>query len=391
MVLLGIILIGFSLRTGVVSFPPLVLHISADIPLESIVVGVIGSIPLFVFAGCGIIAPPIAARLGLDRAILLAVVLMVAGLAVRSLAPGVVVIIVGTVITLLGAGLANVYLPPAVKSHFPDWIGGVTTAYVALSAVGAMAATVVAVPVADAIDWRASMGVWAVIAAIALIPWIAAARNQGARDPRLAEPDPMRVAHLLRSPIAWSMVGMFGVSALVSYSIFAWFPVLLVEHSGVEPAVAGVLMGVFAAGAIPCSLLVPRLVVRFEQHQPRFVLVGALCFLAGVTGLLVSPRIPLLWMIIAGFGMTIFSLTLTLISLRARTRDGVVALSAFVQGTGYVLAGAGPLAVGVLRDVSGGWTGPLVFLIAVHVACIPAIWILRRREHVEDESTSRRR
>jgi MFS transporter, CP family, cyanate transporter len=36
------------------------------------------------------------------------------------------------------------------------------------------------------------------------------------------------------------------------------------------------------------------------------------------------------------------------------------ALSSMAQTVGYLLAAAGPLAFGVLRDVTGGWTVPLV-------------------------------
>jgi CP family cyanate transporter-like MFS transporter len=34
---------------------------------------------------------------------------------------------------------------------------------------------------------------------------------------------------------------------------------------------------------------------------------------------------------------------------------------------GYVVAALGPLVVGLLREASGGWTAPLVFLLAVLV------------------------
>jgi CP family cyanate transporter-like MFS transporter len=38
----------------------------------------------------------------------------------------------------------------------------------------------------------------------------------------------------------------------------------------------------------------------------------------------------------------------------------VTALSAVAQSCGYVLAAAGPLLIGVLRQSSGGWTVPLL-------------------------------
>ena len=37
------------------------------------------------------------------------------------------------------------------------------------------------------------------------------------------------------------------------------------------------------------------------------------------------------------------------------------------QTVGYLVAAAGPLVVGILREASGGWTVPLVFLLAMLV------------------------
>lgn len=77
-----------------------------------------------------------------------------------------------------------------------------------------------------------------------------------------------------------------------------------------------------------------------------------------------------------------------LINIRTRTPGGTVALSGFAQGVAYALGALGPLIVGLLHDVSGGWTLPLLFLIAITlVAGIPAI-TLARPAFVEDELAS---
>nr|BFF21301.1 hypothetical protein GCM10025730_48220 [Promicromonospora thailandica] len=64
---------------------------------------------------------------------------------------------------------------------------------------------------------------------------------------------------------------------------------------------------------------------------------------------------------------------------------GTVSLSGFAQGVAYALGALGPLLVGLLHDVTGGWTSPLLFLVAVAlVATVPAI-TLARPAFVEDE------
>lgn len=75
--------------------------------------------------------------------------------------------------------------------------------------------------------------------------------------------------------------------------------------------------------------------------------------------------VPLLWSILIGLGMSVFSLALSIVALRARTGEDTAALSGMAQGLGYLLAAAGPFLFGLLHDLTGGWTVPLVMLIGV--------------------------
>jgi CP family cyanate transporter-like MFS transporter len=78
-------------------------------------------------------------------------------------------------------------------------------------------------------------------------------------------------------------------------------------------------------------------------------------------------------------------MVLTLLGLRARTPESTAALSTVTQGVGYVLAGVGPLLVGVLRGVTGGYTGMFV-LVYVGVALLLVTgWVVCRERYVDDE------
>jgi CP family cyanate transporter-like MFS transporter len=91
------------------------------------------------------------------------------------------------------------------------------------------------------------------------------------------------------------------------------------------------------------------------------------------------------WAVLVGIGTTTFPLILTLIGLRARTSAGTAALSGFTQATGYLIAGVGPFAVGVLHDASGGWTVPLVVLTLLTLPQLLAGLAVSRPAYVEDE------
>jgi CP family cyanate transporter-like MFS transporter len=88
---------------------------------------------------------------------------------------------------------------------------------------------------------------------------------------------------------------------------------------------------------------------------------------------------------VIGTGAAVFPVALTLIGLRARTPEGTAALSGFTQSVGYLLAAVGPFGVGVLYDVTGGWTVPLLALTAVVVPQLLAGLTVSRPCFLEDQ------
>lgn len=93
-----------------------------------------------------------------------------------------------------------------------------------------------------------------------------------------------------------------------------------------------------------------------------------MCGLAGVTGVMAAPgAAPLVWSILIGIGMSVFSLALTTIALRARTGGDTARLSGMAQGIGYLFAAAGPFLFGLLHELTGSWTVPFAMLLVVVV------------------------
>jgi CP family cyanate transporter-like MFS transporter len=275
----------------------------------------------------------------------------------------------------------------------------------------------VAVPVADAAGWRMSLGVWGVFALAGAVPWIlmlVTGRTKGMSEP--AEPasgaaapardvDPAELAtgpiavspantrvfsRLLRLPLAWAIAVVFGTSSTMAYVSFAWLPSIVTDIAGVSPQVAGLLLSLFAVMGLPASLLVPVLVVRFQATRSLFV-VAVVCGIVGVLGLMFLSNAATVWLWVAVFGIVgvLFPLALVLISVRARTPESAVALSSFVQSTGYVFAAIFPLLIGILHDVTDGWMLSLITIGAVLVVAIPFGLIAGRRRTIEDEWESR--
>ncbi|MBN9607235.1 MAG: MFS transporter [Actinomycetales bacterium] len=387
--LLGIVLVALTLRTAVGAFSPIVEQIGVDIDLGPLLIGAIGALPPVVFAVSSLLAPRLA-RFGLERGVAVMTLVAAAGHAIRAIAPDGAVLLLGTLLALAGAGVGNVLLPPLVKRWFPGRIPAITALYVTVMSLGATAPPLFAVPIADAAGWRLALGVWALLPLAAAAPWIVELVGRRGLEPRdvaarEAVEEPSGRLAVVRSPLAWAMALLFGATTVGAYAVFAWLPLMLRDLAGVGEAEAGAMLALFAILGFPQAIAVPLLASRVGRQAPLVVL-GMLCFTGGWLGLLLAPRAaPVLWTVLIGLGPLIFPLALSLINLRSRTHAGSVATSAFVQGIGYTLGAAGPLVVGVLHQLTGGWTAALILLIAIVVLDVPAVVLLSRPGVVEDD------
>ncbi len=396
-VLLGIILLSASLRTAATSLSPIISAVSSDIPLSALGLGVLGMLPPLLFALAGLLVPRMVRGFGLDVSTILSVAIMVVGFAARVVAVDYWVLFAGTLVALGGAGAGNVLLPPLVKRYFPDRIGMVTSIYAAAVAVGTALPPAVAFPIADATSWRVSLGVWAVLAVLALPPWIMVLmRSRRSRRPVTVDtvpeielPPAAMVGRIWHSKVAWSIAIVFSITSFQAYSLFAWLPSLLIDHVGIGAAEAGLLLAFWGLLGIVAAVIAPAMAAR--QSNVGWILhLGAVGFVSGYLGLIFAPGVsPWLWVGLCGVGQVVFPTCLALINLRTRTHDGSIALSGFVQGVGYFIAALGPLLVGVLHDLTQGWTASLVLMAATAAVFVVFGFVLRTPRFVEDETDSR--
>jgi CP family cyanate transporter-like MFS transporter len=382
----GIILVAANLRTAVGALSPILGRISTDLPLDPVIVGLLGSMPPVCFALFGIITPALVRRTKLEVVLIAALVAILLGHLIRGIAGDVLVLVLGSAVTFAGLGLGNVLLPPLVKKYFPDRIALVTTIYVTMLSVSTLVPPLVAVPVADAAGWRVSLAMWAGVSVIALIPWLSLLLKdrRSAVPPALEAAKSDVVGRLWRSPLAWSLAVVFGLSSLNAYAMFAWLPSLVQDTVGVSDATAGAWLSIYAFMGFPAGLIIPILAARMK-NVALLVYVAIAFLVAGYAGLLLAPNLaPLLWVVLMGLGPLLFPLALVLINLRSRTHDGAIALSSFVQSVGYVIGALGPLVVGITHDVTGGWTVPLIVLICVAFVGIFAGAVVARNRTIED-------
>ncbi|KAB8189447.1 MFS transporter [Nonomuraea phyllanthi] len=382
LLVLGIVLAALNLRTAVTSVGPLLDQLAGALGMSSVSTGLLTTLPVLAFATVGAITPTMARRVGEHRLLLLALVVLGAGMLVRSVVGSAAVFLVSSAVALSGGAVGNVLIPTLIKRHFPARTGIMTTVYTTALAAGTMLAAAATVPIERASgDWHIALGVWAALAAVAAIPWLALLRSEPERETGGRDAG---IRRLLRSRLAWMVAIYFGTQSLIAYVMFGWLATILTD-GGFTTSQAGAVLGAFTALNIPVSILVPVVASRFRDQRP--VVVGLVVFYAaGFLGLWLGPvDLALVWVVLVAVGMGSFPLALMMLALRTRTPEATAGLSAFGQSAGYLISGAGPILVGVLRDVTGGWTVPYALLFAVLLAQLLTGLYAGRDRYLEDE------
>nr|WP_243843623.1 MFS transporter [Microbacterium endophyticum] len=377
-------MLAFSLRSAVASLSPIVDEISADIALSPTIVGLIGTAPPVCYAIFGILTPRWERRVGVQSLAVVALLAVTGGMIWRASAADAVSLVSATALIFAAVGVANVLLPPLVKRYFPDHLGAMTTLFTTTMAVATFVPPIVAVPIADAAGWRASLGLWAVFALAAIVPWaVLAVRSRAIiGDENL----PVAARRLWSLPLTWALVVAFSASSATAYTMFAWLPLVLTETAGVSAGAAGALLSLFAFMGLPLSLLVPTIVARTRHGIAVLFSVAIASALAGVAGLAFAPATATwLWVALLGMCPLLFPLVLMLLGMRTESSRTAVALSGFVQSAGYTIAAIFPFLFGVIHTVTGGWTIPLLTLGVIAVAAIPAAKIIAQSTTVESE------
>ena len=387
--LTGMLLVALNLRTAVSSLSPIIPFIRDDYELSTLAVSFLGMLPPLAFALSGLLAPLITRKLGLELSLVFLMAIIVLGSIIRAISGDWSILSAGTALSLLGMGMGNVLLPVVVRKYFPDRIGPMTALYLTVVSIGALTPPLVAVPVAEAFGWRLSLGQWALVAALAIFPWLLELRSNKAEEKVVTEsltiPKNIRHIRIWKSPTAMAMVIIWAVSSINGYAVFAWMPQILMDESGSTPFEAGILLSLYAGMGLPAALLMPRLAVRFPNQAPLIYLSGLLFFL-GYGGLIFLPGTwSWLWVLLAGLGPILFPLNLALFNIRSKSQETLLRISGFAQGFGYLAAAFGPLILGILHEISGNWTSSLWFLFLTAIPAMLAGTVIARMKTIDEE------
>jgi len=359
---------GLNLRTAITSLPPLFPDLQTQLHLSTATLSLLAATPVICFGVVSAFTAWLNRRYGEEMILLVALVLLTAGLLLRGVAPG-VMLFPGTVLAASAIAVLNVLLSSMAKRRWPERAGLLIGIYLTTLSVGAILSSLLSVPLYDSSgSVQLALGVWAVPAALAVLLWLPQLRYRTVGAPPATAGAPRAGVKVYRYALTWQVTAFMALQSLLYYAALSWLPTIF-QDRGDSPITAGNLLALMGVGNLTTSLLVPVLAQR-RPSQRGLVVPSLIGTAAGLAGSLWAPlgSAPF-WVLVLGVSQG-SCLGLAIFFMLARAPDAGVAasLSAFAQSVGYLVASVGPLVVGLLHSATGSWNLPLALLLVLCAA-----------------------
>ena len=262
-----VFVVSLNLRPAIAAVGPLLTQIGADLSWGEGVQGVLTAIPLLAFAAVSPLVTFIERRVGVDMAILSALLCIAVGNFIRSYC-GNVGIWLGTVIFASSIAVGNVLVPVIVKRDYAGHIAMATGVYSGCITVGAATAGLISAPLAQVwCDWRASLAVWSVPPLVVAALWaLRILHNRQIMQttvPNVTRTNAATTSHesgydtfrcVLRRPMTWYVTVFMGLQSSTFYTMSNWIPSVSAS-AGFDASTAGVHLFIFQGVGILSGLI----------------------------------------------------------------------------------------------------------------------------------------
>jgi CP family cyanate transporter-like MFS transporter len=375
----GVVLIALNMRDLTTSLAAVLPEMMRATGLTATGTSVLTSLPVLCFGIFGPVAPVLARRIGIERALLLALVILTVGTGLRGWGSA-AALFAGQTLCGASIGIINILLPVVVKKDFAASVGLMTGLYTMASCIGAALAAAMTVPLMNAFaaSWTAALAFWAIPVATAAIVW----GMQMPPAPSRLTASRFTVRGLWTDPLAWQVAAFMGLQSAFAYIAYGWLAPILRDR-GLDAAQAGLVLSLsIAAQAIGCLVGSPIAVRARDQRVCSVVVV--ILLVGGCLGTLFAPLwSEWFWAVVIGLCQgAIFSMAITIIVLRSADEHVATSLSSMSQTLGYILACCGPLLAGLLRGWTGTWDSAGFLFFGLGLAAAAAGFAAGRNRHV---------
>jgi cyanate transporter len=373
LVMLGILFLALNLRGPFTSLAPVLMQIMNDLQLTSSSAGFLTALPLLTFALFSPLVTKISRRLGLEPSLILALLLITAGIVLRSWGT-VTTLYLGTILIGMGIAIGNVLLPVVVKINFPERIAMVTSLYIFTMGIGSTLSSSLMVPFSNmtllgSTGWQLALIMNLLFPILALTIWLPKIRKRSSKIAlKQHEEKGLSMRNLLSSSVAWQVTLALGLNSFTFYSLTGWLPKIL-SDLGYSEINAGYIYGFLQFSTMVPGLLLLPILAR-KNNQQWLITCCAFSVFIGLIGLLYLPTYAIFWVGLFGLAnCSTFIIALSFIGLRTSNGSQAASLSGMAQGIGYALAATGPSLVGSIHAQSESWTMPILLIAAVALVC----------------------
>lgn len=369
--LVAVALIALNLRPFIAGIGPLAADIGRHTGLGLKGISLLTLVPMLLMGVLAFAGPWLQGRLGARRAVVAALGCLALGSVLRLFTHSGWQLVGTAALLGLGAAVVQALLPGIVKRQFPHRVGLVMGLYSAmLMGGGALGAQLAPLVAAASGHWRLGLA-W--MAMPAVLAGVLAARSLPPDAP--GDQPTLAVAACLRRPRVWLLMLCFGLVNGGYSTVVAWLAPFYQSH-GWSAAGSGSLLAALALSQALAALGLPMLAGRHEDRRPWLWLTLALQAV-GFAALAGWPDgAPLAWVVVLGAGLGgCFALSL-IVALEHLPDPGQAgALSALMQGGGFLVAAMPPWIIALLRDATGGFGAGWL----MHLACVAMVALLYGR------------
>ena len=357
-----VVLIGLNLRPFLAAPAPILDDIVAETGLGLGGVALLTLLPMLLMGIGAFVAPGLQVRMGTRRGLLVALVVLLAGSALRLFAGNGLALIATAALCGIGVAFIQAAFPGIIKARFPTSVPVVTGLYSAMiMGGGAFGARLMPVLTQAGYSWRAALAWLAVPVAVALAAaWCILSDVQASR------PDASLTRRLLQRPRTWVLMAAFGLINAGYSSMIAWLAPYY-QAQGWTSADSSGLVAVMAMCQAVAALGLPIL-ARRNIDRRRWLWLTIAFQAIGFFGLANLPGLaPALWAGLCGAGLGgSFALAIVTALDHLPRPEQAGALAALMQGGGFLIAALGPYVVALLHD----WTGGFAAGWMLHLGCV---------------------
>lgn len=358
-------LIGLNLRPFITSIGPLAAGIQDSTALSLQGMALLTLIPMLLMGLVAFAGPALQSAVGARRAMIGALLVICAGIALRLLASTGWLMVATAALIGLGVAVVQAVFPGIVKREFPRQVGPMMGLYSATLMGGGALGAVVSPMVAHMTgSWAAGLACFALPALAAVVlAGVFLPGDEGTRQMG----NITRV--LLSRPRTWLLMGCFGLVNGGYSSVVAWLAPAYQEH-GWGAAASGSLLAVLSVSQAVTALTLPILARKTPDRRPWLWLTLAMQA-AGFAGLAFMPALaPFALAVVLGAGLGgCFALIMIVALDHLPDPAQAGALSALMQGGGFILAAIPAWLVAALHDATGGYAAGWLW----HLACVTIV------------------